>query len=114
MADEIIERLYIGDLVDSQMHNEFDRIINALNIIEPDYETEKVDMAALGALCKIIHMALEAGERVLVHCGAGMERSPLVVMWYLYTWKDMSWDEAYALVKSKRQCVYERREWVVW
>lgn len=41
---------------------------------------------------------------VLVHCGAGISRSVAVVCAYLCRYAGMRWDEALALVKSRRPC----------
>jgi protein-tyrosine phosphatase len=49
---------------------------------------------------------------VLVHCLAGIERSPLAVVFYLHYFKDMTWDSAYDFVKSKRPQVQNRLIWL--
>jgi protein-tyrosine phosphatase len=41
-------------------------------------------------------------RRVLVHCIAGISRSPSIVMCYLHEERGMSFDDAYALIKAKR------------
>ena len=49
---------------------------------------------------------------ILVHCAFGMERSPLTVMWYLMRFRDMSFSDAFKLVKSKRDITVNRIHWL--
>jgi len=51
-------------------------------------------------------------SRVVVHCAMGIERSPLTVVWYLTKYRDMTLDEAYALVREARPVAVERRYWI--
>lgn len=46
--------------------------------------------------------ALEAGGNVLVHCQAGINRSNLTAALALMAWKNMSADDAIALLREKR------------
>lgn len=69
---------------------------------------EKLDAAAA-----FIAERVEAGAKLLVHCGAGMERSPLTVAWWLVSkriFADLS--SAYELLKAVRECVADRGQWV--
>ena len=59
-----------------------------------------------------INDALQRGKRVLVHCAAGMERSPTAVIFYLMKYKKMKLDVAYSLVKSVHPEMYDRRNWL--
>lgn len=43
--------------------------------------------------------------RILVHCNAGVSRSSAVCIAYLMSEQSMSFDSAFALVKSKRECI---------
>ncbi len=49
---------------------------------------------------------------MLVHCEEGCERAPLVIAWFLKTRRAMTLDEAYALLKSRRPIVEDRRRWL--
>lgn len=49
---------------------------------------------------------------VLVHCAAGVERSPLAVIWYLMNRNSISLDDAYKIVKQKRPIIEDRRSWI--
>ena len=47
--------------------------------------------------------------RIVVHCAMGMERAPLAVVGYLTKYHEMSIDEAYELIASKRPIACDRR-----
>jgi protein-tyrosine phosphatase len=49
----------------------------------------------------------------LVHCGAGMERSPLTVAWYMCRRRLVAdLDQAYVRLIKKRPVVQDRRMWL--
>ncbi|XP_053956699.1 dual specificity protein phosphatase 19 [Anastrepha ludens] len=52
-----------------------------------------------------INKAKLANGRVLVHCNAGVSRAASVVIGYLMLERDMLFEDAYALVKSQRECI---------
>jgi protein-tyrosine phosphatase len=54
----------------------------------------------LGALAGLIG----AGERVYLHCNAGLNRAPTLAIAYLRAHGDMSLDEACAHVNARRAC----------
>jgi len=54
---------------------------------------------------QFINDAISSGGRVLVHCMAGVSRSAAVVIGYLMTAKQMTFDEAYEFVKEKRPVI---------
>ena len=116
MADPIIEdQLYLGDMDDALCKGEYCRTINVLGWIEPDTVTGYVDKKALDALAYLIHKSIENYDVVLVHCRAGMERSPLVVVWYLYNYRTNIFptiQEAYKYVQNIRPCVQNRESWI--
>jgi protein-tyrosine phosphatase len=114
---EVITNLFVGDLQDAQ---KFDGIvINVLPDIpqgEPPHAIHMPILArgieSLDSTAELIDRQLAHGHRVLVHCEEGCERAPLVVAWFLKTRRAMSLDEAYALLKSKRPIVEDRRRWL--
>jgi protein-tyrosine phosphatase len=69
-------------------------------------------IGSLDITASVIDNALTGGRRVLVHCGAGSERAPLTVAWFLNRRRAMSLDAAYDLLKRKRPIVQDRRFWL--
>ena len=49
---------------------------------------------------------------LLVHCGAGVERSPLTVAWWMRRRFGLDFDRGYAWLQSRRPCVADRRLWI--
>jgi Leucine-rich repeat (LRR) protein len=62
-------------------------------------------------LCKVpqatgfMEEAISNGGKVLVHCMAGVSRSASMVIAYLMTRENMSYNEAFDMVKQKRSCI---------
>jgi protein-tyrosine phosphatase len=114
---EIIPNLFVGDLQDAQ---HFDGMI--INVLPDLIEGEPAHAIHMPFLAKgldslestagLIDDGLARGLRVLVHCEEGCERAPLVVAWFLKTRRAMTLDEAYALLKSRRPIVEDRRRWL--
>ena len=52
-----------------------------------------------------IHNAIKNNEKVLVHCVAGISRSPAVVISFLMRYANMTMNDAYEFVKEKRSIV---------
>ncbi|KAJ7103835.1 protein-tyrosine phosphatase-like protein [Mycena epipterygia] len=67
----------------------------------------------LAAACDYIRASLAGGENVLVHCQQGVSRSASIVIAYLIRERAMSYDAAYELVKSRRQCIRPNSGFVV-
>jgi hypothetical protein len=115
--NEIITNLFVGDLQDAAR---FDGII--ISVLPELLESEPRrailmpfmanGRATLDSTAAVIDAALERNQRVLVHCEEGCERAPLVVAWFLKTRRGMTLDEAYALMKSRRPIVQDRRRWL--
>jgi hypothetical protein len=127
--NEILPRLYVGGATDAQL---VDGVYSLLNVMWdgeefcfPKYATHmktlgfnrkteitETDIPVMEAAADWIHERVSSGQHVLVHCAFGMERSPLTVLWYLMRYHKMSLDEAYSLLKKKREEVLDRREWL--
>jgi protein-tyrosine phosphatase len=115
--NEIIANLFVGDLQDAAR---FDGII--ISVLPELFESEPRrailmpfmanGRATLDSTAAVIDAALERNQRVLVHCEEGCERAPLAVAWFLKTRRGMTLDEAYALMKSRRPIVQDRRRWL--
>jgi hypothetical protein len=58
----------------------------------------------LPACVKALNDLLAAGHSVYVHCSAGVNRSPTVVIAYLYWCRDLDLNEAAAYVNQRRSC----------
>ncbi|CAF1991998.1 unnamed protein product [Rotaria magnacalcarata] len=52
-----------------------------------------------------IHDAIEKNEKILVHCVAGISRSPAIVIGFLMRYAKMNMNDAYNFVKRKRSIV---------
>jgi protein-tyrosine phosphatase len=120
--NEIIENLYIGDWVDAlDAPSEYVRLC----VLEskPIYESSiwipfldvsgKADKGKLSIIADTIETLLSNGKKVLLHCGAGVERSPLACVWFLHTKRNMEFNKAYELVMEKRPQAADRRLWLV-
>jgi protein-tyrosine phosphatase len=114
---EIIPGLFVGDLQDAQ---KFDGIIISVLPDVPDAEPPQAlhmpflaeGVVTLDKTAALIDDELARGHRVLVHCEEGCERAPLVVAWFLKTRRGMTLDQAYALLKSRRPIIEDRRRWL--
>ena len=114
---EIIAGLFVGDLQDAQ---KFDgTIISVLPDVPEGEPPQAIQMpflaegvVTLDRTAVLIDEELALGHRVLVHCEEGCERAPLVVAWFLKTKRSMTFDEAYALLKSRRPIIEDRRRWL--
>lgn len=136
MLSKILDNLYLGDSEDAKS---FDgTIICAMQEIPEDEPMEafwipvirsnvplniKELIADQGAeitalkhqlylISEIIFNHEGSDKPVLIHCLAGIERSPLAVVFYLHYFKNMNWDEAYDFVKLKRPQVQNRLIWL--
>jgi len=93
-----------------------EELINAAHAfipIEPyvddvDRQRETVDLVSDTIQRELGHN----GRKVVGHCHMGMERSVLAVAWWLHSYKNMSLDEAYELIRQKRPVALDRREWI--
>lgn len=63
--------------------------------------------------CREIDNALNEGKKVLVHCQAGVSRSPTIVIAYLMYKLHIHFKEAFNLVKSKRQIINPNRSFLI-
>ena len=53
-----------------------------------------------------------SGQKVVVHCAMGMERSVLGVIWYLATKQGMTLNRALELAQEKRPIAQDRLNWI--
>jgi hypothetical protein len=114
---EIITNLFLGDLQDA---GRFDGMIISVLPDVMEIEPKRTirmpflanGRATLDSTSALIDAGLRLGMPVLVHCEEGCERAPLVVAWFLKTRRGMSLDQAYALIRSRRPIVRDRRSWL--
>jgi protein-tyrosine phosphatase len=81
MMNEIIDNLFVGDLGDAQ--SGFDGLIICVLDEKPIDEPPNAlwmpfDIGTLDIIASMIENGMANGRRVLVHCGAGSERAPLL------------------------------------
>lgn len=81
-------------------------------LVEPSGEKLEVDIDSIWALASVVDACVRNGIDILVYCGQGLERSPLVVAMYLCRYHGMSLEEAYGLIESKRPGIFRRDVWV--
>jgi dual specificity protein phosphatase-like protein len=114
---EIIAKLFLGDLQDA---GRFDGMIISVLPDAMAAEPKRTirlpflanGRATLDTTAAVIDAGLRLGMAVLVHCEEGCERAPLAVAWFLKTRRQMTLDGAYALIKSRRPIVKDRRSWL--
>jgi protein-tyrosine phosphatase len=103
---ETLQKYGITHIVNaSQIPGRFTEDFNYLTVnIEDD---EKVDINQhFTKVSRFINNAIMEGGKVLVHCLAGMSRSPTLVIAYLVQKRNMTLVDAMALVKAKR-CIMD-------
>jgi dual specificity MAP kinase phosphatase len=119
----IIDGLYIGSESNAKNLEELSSeqiqcIVNVTSHV-PLYHSEQLQYCHLPAddsqkqnlleyfdrAYTFIHNAIENNEKVLVHCVAGISRSPAIVISFLMRYAKMSMNEAYDFVKRKRSIV---------
>lgn len=126
MYNEIIENLFLGDLQDSQdFRQQFpnDVILCVLENRPNDEpfkayhipiitESGHVHTEQLDHISFFLEALLAKKSKVLVHCAAGIERSPLAIAYFLSYSKGISIEESYEIVKQKRPQIQDRRVWL--
>lgn len=136
MVTKIQNNLYLGDWNDAQkFEGSIICVMQELLSIEPmnaywipiirtskptnDHQLIEEQELTVTALPQQLHMVATRiisnqcdGIPTLVHCMAGIERSPLAIVWYLHAFKYMGWNKAYDFVKKKRPEVANRLSWL--
>lgn len=75
---------------------------------------EKIPQERLEILSDIIEGIVNRKKKVVIHCIAGIERSPLVVAWWLADKGHAdNLSEAYNMVKAARPVTEDVRSWIV-
>lgn len=128
MLTKIIDRVYIGDILDAEnvlLLNGFDVVINVgteesekeFDIIRNNgkimyYSTGLLEKAAgyLWASWRGTN-GEPCQDKILVHCDNGLERAPYVVAYFLMHSQKISIEEAYTLVKKSIPNVVNHSKW---
>jgi protein-tyrosine phosphatase len=79
---------------------------SGIKIVRTPIQDGSADAMAerLGDALTVLHKLIGAGERVYLHCNAGLNRAPTLAIAYLRAYGAMSLDEACAHVKARRAC----------
>jgi len=119
----IIDGLFIGSELNARNFDELSseqirRVVNVTSHV-PLYHSNQIRYCHLPAddtqkqnlleyfdrAYSFIRDAIENNEKVLVHCVAGISRSPAIVIGFLMRYAKMNMNEAYDFVKRKRSIV---------
>ena len=130
-ANEIIKNVWVGDIDDArewkgnkicvlesypkdytQRKNSVLVPILSSEHIHLEDENAEVMMENIDLVSTIIQNHIMAGEKILVHCAGGMERSPLAVTWYLHKNAGVGLNDAFDFVKKKRPQALNRIQWL--
>ncbi len=129
-ANEVIKNVWVGDLEDAKVwegnkicvlehypSKYFPKnsiLIPILREVHEHLEEQdaEVIMENIDLVSSIIQNHIMAGEKVLVHCMGGMERSPLAVTWYLHKNAGVHLNDAFDFVKTKRPQALNRIQWL--
>lgn len=115
----IIDHLYIGsqDCTASDVLESYD--IKSVLSLGIDVEIGNVDhkymlcldlpetdiRQILSECLPFVHKAVEGRENILVHCNAGVSRTATLAIAYLMHYRNMTFEDAYNLVKEKRPAI---------
>ncbi|CAF0920158.1 unnamed protein product [Rotaria sordida] len=119
----IIDGLFIGSESNAKNFEELstEKIRHIINVTSnvPSYHLDKFHYYHMPAddtqrqnlldyfdqAYKFIYNAIKNHENILVHCVAGISRSPAIVISFLMRYAHMNMDDAYEFVKKKRSIV---------
>ena len=122
-ASQITENIFISDLASSLnkeklKENGITDILCAVLGFEPAYpddfnymnihvrDVDNEDLFYYFDECSdYINSVIEKGGKILVHCSYGVSRSASLVIAYLIKYQKMSYEDAYKLVKEKRNII---------
>jgi hypothetical protein len=138
MENEIVDGVFIGDIQDSLMHGaSYPLVICCLemcamdpNCIHSGVPTHTVHIAVvdpigapgdadprraiphnLNTIADLLDAAVRDQRKVLVHCGAGIERSPFAVCAWLMRRNGWDYNTAFWYVQARRLPAQSRWYW---
>ena len=100
-TDADIEALSVDGAALSNHYGERDIVMARFPI--RDFDPDDVEQR-LGNAVIVLDRLLDSGHRVYVHCTAGINRSPTVVIAYLTWYCGWSLDQAAAHVRERHRC----------
>ena len=125
LKSEILPHLYIGDSTDAkEFKGHLICVLEGILDDEPPHamwvpvmevhgaEVTHAKIPQLELVCLAIQNFLVNQEDIMIHCGAGMERSPLVVTYFLHKYGGMGLEEAWQYVKLHRPAALNRLQWL--
>lgn len=130
--NEIISNLFVGDMQDAAQFEKDNPEGIIICVLEQRWDAEPIKAiripilestpvsqysgkafnSQLNAISDLIIKYLGESKKILVHCAAGIERSPLTVAYHLSRTKGISISDAYKLVFEKRPQAQDRSSWL--
>lgn len=110
----IDDDLAVGDMVDATCYDELDAM-NITMIIDIRLYFSSINMDP--KYFKLINFVgemrelIDRGHKILIHCQAGIDRSPFVAMLYIAWDRHISFDDAYDIVSEKRPQTIQHDDW---
>lgn len=126
--NEILPNLFLGNQQDAidfdQRYGEDGTIICVLEDKPQDEpfrsyhipvrtSSNHVHIEQLKHIAWFLDKLLEHEIPTLVHCAAGLERSPITVAYFLSLKHSISIEDAYRFIERKREGIIEHLEWLV-
>ena len=136
MADKIKDCIWLGDFVDAlKFEGEIICVLQDIPKGEPKEalwipvvrssttltDTQLVaeqdayvyaQKSNLDLIARILEENKQKSIKTLIHCMAGIERSPLAIVHWLHTYHGFSYNEAYKYVQKRRPEVQNRLQWL--
>jgi hypothetical protein len=131
-ASRVWDNIYVGNVADCQLWMTPWRLNTMLphqvcptpvcypmNALDPELDPNgfgvRFPRANLEAIADKIreYVGKAHGAAILIHCAAGIERSPLSVAWYVSKYCGLDFDTAYDAVLKSRPIAQNRKGWIV-
>ena len=123
MYSEIIPNLYLGNRLSTTIADK----LNIDHIISIGSKTKSIGISnthiglrddnslditkELNNVTKLMDDLLKKNKKILIHCRAGINRSPSFVLAYMCKYKEMDYDNAMAFILIKRKsCKFSFKE----
>jgi Dual specificity phosphatase, catalytic domain len=118
-AHPILPNLWLGDIEAGRIARKIPEfhVLNVREDLFPELGGIKVSNGdghlSLDGIEKAAQwiLAIPAGHPIVVHCLAGVDRSPMVIVRYLCLVHKLTMDDAYLWVRAHRP-VNDRRDWL--